>query len=201
MGQGQVWRSWRVEGLPRRYKYLYTFIYLCTFIYLYTFIYSYTFIYLYTFTYLYTFIYLYLYVYPGDLWLPDIELYNTKVTNVTPIFGCLSISHPGEIVSWSLTLSDFHSVGVSGPFGDNWDQTSRPESYSAYAWQVHFTQPKAYQKAGLWKTWGPDNVWSIFQDYREFSLATQFRNQPSMALLYPDSEVLWVPPVDIKVKT
>ena len=130
MGQGQVWRSWRVEGLPRRYIYLYTFIYLCTFIYLYTFIYSYTFIYF------YTFIYLYLYVYPGDLWLPDIELYNTKVTNVTPIFGCLRISHPGEIVSWSLTLSDFHSVGVSGPFGDHWDQTSRPESYSAYAWQV-----------------------------------------------------------------
>jgi len=47
--------------------------------------------------------------------------------------------------------------------------------------------------------WLPDIELYNTKDYREFSLATQFRNQPSMALLYPDSEVLWVPPVDIKV--
>ena len=40
----------------------------------------------------------------------------------------------------------------------------------------------------------------ILQEVREFSLLAQYRNQPSMALAYPDGEVLWIPPVDIKVK-
>ena len=39
------------------------------------------------------------------------------------------------------------------------------------------------------------------QEYREFSLAAQYRNEPCMALVYPDGEVLFIPPVDIKVKT
>ena len=42
---------------------------------------------------------------------------------------------------------------------------------------------------------------SILQEYREFSLATQYRTEPCMVLVYPDGEVLWIPPVDIKVKT
>ena len=42
-------------------------------------------------------------------------------------------------------------------------------------------------------------LWSILQEYREFSLATQYRNEPCMALVYPDGEMLWIPPVDIKV--
>ena len=37
------------------------------------------------------------------------------------------------------------------------------------------------------------------QEYREFSLAAQYRNEPCMALVYPDGEVLFIPPVDIKV--
>ena len=39
------------------------------------------------------------------------------------------------------------------------------------------------------------------QEYREFSLAAQYKNEPCMALVYPDGEVLFIPPVDIKVKT
>ena len=37
------------------------------------------------------------------------------------------------------------------------------------------------------------------QKYRDFSLANQYRNEPCLALVYPDGEVLYIPPVDIKV--
>ena len=39
------------------------------------------------------------------------------------------------------------------------------------------------------------------QEYRQFSLAAQYSKEPCMALVYPDGEVLFIPPVDIKVKT
>ena len=42
---------------------------------------------------------------------------------------------------------------------------------------------------------------SILQEYRQFSLAAQYKKEPCMALVYPDGEVLFIPPVDIKVKT
>ena len=41
----------------------------------------------------------------------------------------------------------------------------------------------------------------ILQEYRQFSLAAQYSKEPCMALVYPDGEVLFIPPVDIKVKT
>ena len=37
------------------------------------------------------------------------------------------------------------------------------------------------------------------QKYRDFSLTNQYRNEPCLALVYPDGEVLYIPPVDIKV--
>jgi len=47
--------------------------------------------------------------------------------------------------------------------------------------------------------WLPDIELYNAKEVREFSLLAQYRNQPSMALAYPDGEVLWIPPVDIKV--
>jgi len=47
--------------------------------------------------------------------------------------------------------------------------------------------------------WLPDIELYNTKEYREFSLATQYSKEPCMALLYPDGEVLWIPPVDIKV--
>jgi len=47
--------------------------------------------------------------------------------------------------------------------------------------------------------WLPDIEVYNTKEYREFSLTAQYRNEPSMALVYPDGEVLWVPPVDLKV--
>ena len=40
---------------------------------------------------------------------------------------------------------------------------------------------------------------TLSQKYRDFSLANQYRNEPCLALVYPDGEVLYIPPVDIKV--
>jgi len=47
--------------------------------------------------------------------------------------------------------------------------------------------------------WLPDIEVYNAKEYREFSLAAQYRNEPCMALVYPDGEVLFIPPVDIKV--
>jgi len=46
--------------------------------------------------------------------------------------------------------------------------------------------------------WLPDIELYNAKEVREFSLLTQYRNHGSMALVYPDGEVLWIPPVDIK---
>lgn len=46
--------------------------------------------------------------------------------------------------------------------------------------------------------WLPDIELYNAKEYREFSLATQYRKEPCMVLVYPDGEVLWIPPVDIK---
>jgi len=47
--------------------------------------------------------------------------------------------------------------------------------------------------------WLPDIELYNTKDYKDFSLAAQYRNEPCMTLVYPDGEVLWIPPVDIKV--
>jgi len=47
--------------------------------------------------------------------------------------------------------------------------------------------------------WLPDIELYNTKEYRQFSLAAQYKNEPCMALVYPDGEVLFIPPVDIKV--
>merc|ERR1719209_947610 len=47
--------------------------------------------------------------------------------------------------------------------------------------------------------WLPDLELFNSKEYREFSLAAQYKNEPCMALVYPDGEVVFIPPVDIKV--
>jgi len=47
--------------------------------------------------------------------------------------------------------------------------------------------------------WVPDIEVYNTKKYRDFSLANQYRNEPCLALVYPDGEVLYIPPVDIKV--
>jgi len=68
-----------------------------------------------------------------------------------------------------------------------------------FQWDEHKFEGVSVLRVYPGDIWLPDIEVYNTKEYREFSLSDQFRNEPSMALIYPNGEVLWIPPVDIKV--